>query len=61
MTRSQAKQKLQALGAKVTASVSKNTDMVVVGTDAGSKAKKAESLGIKMLDEEALLELLNAG
>lgn len=61
MTRSQAKQKLQALGAKVTGSVSKNTDMVVVGTDAGSKAKKAESLGIKMLDEEALLELLSEG
>lgn len=56
--RSEAKKRLQALGAKVTGSVSKKTDLVVVGDDAGSKADKATELGIKTLDESALLELL---
>lgn len=59
MSRSDAKKRLQALGAKVTGSVSKKTSLVVVGTDAGSKAKKAEELGIKMIDEDALLVLLS--
>lgn len=58
MTRSEAKKRLQALGAKVTGSVSKNTDLVVVGEDAGSKASKAEALGIKMINEEQLEKLL---
>jgi len=58
MTRDEAKAKLQALGAKVTGSVSKQTDYVVVGEDPGSKAEKAESLGIDMIDEAALLKLL---
>lgn len=58
MSRSDAKKHLQALGAKVAGSVSKKTSLVVVGTDAGSKAAKAEELGIKMIDEDALLTLI---
>jgi len=58
MTRDDAKKALQARGAKVTGSVSKKTDYVVVGESAGSKATKAEQLGIEMLDEAALIELL---
>ena len=57
MARSEAKKKLQALGAKVAGSVSKNTDFVVVGADAGSKAEKAEQLGVTMLDEATFLEM----
>ncbi|WP_455217828.1 NAD-dependent DNA ligase LigA [Kaarinaea lacus] len=58
MTRDEAKQALQALGAKVTGSVSKNTDFVVVGENPGSKADKAEALGVTLLDEPGLKELL---
>ena len=62
MSRSEAKAKLEALGAKVTGSVSKNTDYVIVGADPGSKAKKAEALGVAMLDEQAFKALLaNSG
>ncbi len=59
MSRSDAKKSLQLLGAKVTGSVSKNTSLVVVGNDAGSKAIKAQELGIKMIDEEQMLALIN--
>ncbi len=52
MTRSEAKAKAETLGAKVAGSVSKKTDYVVIGADAGSKAKKAEALGLTMLSEE---------
>lgn len=58
MSRDEAKAKLMALGAKVTGSVTKKTGYVVVGENPGSKASKAEQLGIEMLDEEALLRLL---
>ncbi|GMR18305.1 MAG: NAD-dependent DNA ligase LigA [Gammaproteobacteria bacterium] len=58
MTRSQAKSLLQELGAKVAGSVSGKTDFVVVGTDAGSKADKADQLGIATLDEKAFLEMV---
>jgi len=58
MSRADAKKRLQALGAKVTASVSKRTSMVIVGTDAGSKAIKAQELGIKTLSESQLQSLL---
>jgi len=58
MSRSEAKKQLQSLGAKVTGSVSKKTSLVVVGIDAGSKAIKAEELGIEMIDEEALVTML---
>ena len=59
MTRSEAKAKALSLGAKVAGSVSKNTDYVIVGTDAGSKAKTAQELGIKMLSEEDFLILIS--
>ena len=57
MSRSDARKILQSLGAKVTGSVSKSTDYVVVGADAGSKAQKAEQLGIPILDEREFLSL----
>jgi DNA ligase (NAD+) len=58
MTRPEAKARAEALGAKVGESVSKKTNYVVVGADAGSKAKKAAELGLTMLDEEAWLKLI---
>lgn len=58
MTREQAKKRLQELGGKVTGSVSKNTDYVVMGADPGSKVAKAEKLGVDVLDEKAFLRLL---
>jgi DNA ligase (NAD+) len=57
MTRPEAKARAEALGAKVTDSVSKKTDLVVVGADAGSKAKKAQELGVKTVSEEEWREL----
>ena len=59
LTRPEAKQRLEALGAKVTSSVSKKTDYVVAGTDPGSKRDKAEKLGIPILNEAELLEKLS--
>jgi len=59
MGRDEAKQALQALGAKVTGSVSKKTDYVVVGESPGSKAEKAEILGVDVLDEKNFLKLIN--
>ena len=57
LTRSQAKEKLQSLGANVVGSVSKKTSLVIAGSDAGSKLEKAKTLGIEIKDE-AWLESL---
>ncbi|HEB55448.1 MAG TPA: NAD-dependent DNA ligase LigA [Gammaproteobacteria bacterium] len=59
MSRNEAKAALQALGAKVSGSVSKKTDYVVVGENPGSKAAKAEQLGLDILTETELVQLLN--
>lgn len=61
MTRDEAKQKIQALGGKVTGSVSKKTSFVVFGEKAGSKLAKAESLGVETIDEAGLVDLLEQG
>ncbi|MFD9627492.1 NAD-dependent DNA ligase LigA [Peribacillus muralis] len=58
LTRNEAKEKLESLGANVAGSVSKKTDLVVAGEDAGSKLDKAESLGVMVWDEEKLIEEL---
>ncbi len=56
--RNEVKEQLQALGAKVTGSVSKKTDYLIAGADAGSKLAKAEQLGVEVLDEAGLARLL---
>lgn len=58
MGRDEAKDKLEALGAKVAGSVSKKTSYVVAGLDAGSKLEKAQALGLPVLDEAGLMQLL---
>ena len=58
-TRPDLTKKLQNMGANVTSSVSKNTDMVIVGADAGSKLAKAQQLGVRIVLEDELLNLLN--
>jgi DNA ligase (NAD+) len=60
LSRDEAKERLEAFGAKVAGSVSKKTDYVVVGEDPGSKADKARTLGIAMLDEPQFLKLIGA-
>jgi DNA ligase (NAD+) len=60
MTRDEAKERIEAAGGKVTGSVSKKTDFVVAGSEAGSKLDKAQELGVAVLDEEKFLKMLGA-
>lgn len=60
MSRDEAKQKLETLGAKVSGSVSVKTDYVVVGAEAGSKLAKAKELGVKILNESEFLRMLKS-
>ena len=60
MTRDQARERLEALGAKAVGSVSKKTSFVVAGESAGSKLTRAQALGIEVWDEARLLEFLEA-
>ena len=61
LTREAAQEALVALGAKVSGSVSKKTRYVVAGVEPGSKLRKAEELGVEVLDEQGLLALLKTG
>jgi DNA ligase (NAD+) len=58
MTRDEAKEKIEQRGGKVSGSVSKKTDYVVAGEEAGSKMTKAQELGVRVLDEQGFLDQL---
>ena len=58
MSRDEAKEKLRALGADVSSSVSKKTTAVIAGEEAGSKLDKARELGVQILEEKEFLQLL---
>jgi len=61
LTREEATELIVAAGGKVTGSVSKKTSYVVAGTEAGSKLARAEELGVPVLDEDGLRDLLKGG
>jgi DNA ligase (NAD+) len=61
LTREQAKEEIERRGGKVSGSVSKKTDLVVAGEDAGSKLRRAQELGVRVVDEAGLLALLQGG
>ena len=58
VTRGEAKARAESMGARVSGSLSKNTDFIIVGTDAGAKANKAAELGVSILSESDWLRLL---
>ena len=59
MTRKEAQIKAEALGARVYSAVSKNIDLVIAGPGSGSKSKKANELGVKIITEQEWLDLVN--
>ena len=59
MTRDEAKEKIDARGGKTTGSVSKKTDYVLAGAEAGSKLDKANELGVAVLDEDSFIKKLS--
>ncbi len=59
MEREEAKEKIRSLGGQVSESVSKKTDYVVAGAEAGSKLDKAQKIGVKVLDEKQFLKLIS--
>ena len=61
MSRDEAKERIEAAGGKVTGSVSKKTDFVVAGSEAGSKLERARELGVAVLDEARFRAMLGEG